>query len=107
MVTESQLRLPAAVQMGSAGAVWQDWQRSLRAEAASLTAQAGRELTVNVAELQAFDSSVLSLLLNSARLCAEHGLVLRIEGSPAKLRELARLYGVDELLWPAAVTATS
>ncbi|MBN8504148.1 MAG: STAS domain-containing protein [Burkholderiales bacterium] len=103
MVTDSQLRLPATVQMSSAGAVWQDLQRCLQAEAASLTAHAGHELPVNLAELQAFDSSALSLLLSSARLCAEHGLKLRIEGAPAKLRELARLYGVEELLWPSAV----
>lgn len=100
-MTDSLLRLPATVQMGNAGAVWQDWERGLRAEAAGVTAQAGRELQVNAGELQAFDSSVLSVLLSGARLCAEHGLKLRIEAAPAKLRELARLYGVDELLWPA------
>ncbi len=100
-MTESLLRLPATVQMGNAGAVWQDWSRSLQAEAAGLGAQAGRELRVNAAELQAFDSSVLSLLLSGARLCTEHGLQLVVEGAPAKLRELAKLYGVDELLWPA------
>jgi phospholipid transport system transporter-binding protein len=102
MVTDSLLRLPASVQMGNAGAVWQDLSRSLEAEAAGLATQAGRDLHVNAAELQAFDSSVLSLLLNSARLCAGHGLQLRVEGAPAKLRDLAKLYGVDELLWPAA-----
>ena len=95
----------ATVQMGNAGAVWQDWERALRAEAAGVTAQAGSELQVNAAELQAFDSSVLSVLLSGARLCAEHGLKLRTESAPTQLRDLARLYGVDELLWPANAQA--
>lgn len=98
---DSLLRLPATVLMSNAAAVWAELGRSLRAEAAGLTAQAGRELQLNAGELADFDSSVLSLLLSGARLCTEHGLQLRVLGEPAALRELARLYGIDELLWPA------
>jgi len=98
---DSLIRLPASVLLANVASVWADWQRSLSAEAAGVTAQAGRELQVNAAELSEFDSSVLSLLLSGARLCAEHGLRLRVQGAPDKLRELAKLYGIDELLWPA------
>lgn len=98
---DSLIRLPASVLLANAAAVWADWQRTLSAEAAGITAQAGRELQVNAAELLDFDSSVLSLLLSAARLCTEHGLRLKVLGAPVKLRELARLYGIDELLWPS------
>lgn len=102
---DSLLRLPAAVLLNNAAAVWAELQNSLRAEAAGLTAQAGRELQLNATELVDFDSSVLSLLLSGARLCAEHGLRLQVLGEPQSLRALARLYGIDELLWPAQVPA--
>ncbi len=98
---ESLIRLPACVQLANAATLWLDWERTLRAEAAGITAQAGQELQVNASELQDFDSSALSLLLGAGRLCAEHGLRLRVMGAPTKLRELARLYGIDGLLWPA------
>lgn len=100
-MADSLIRLPARVRLAQAAAIWREWQRSLLAEAAGVTAQAGRELRVNAAELQDFDSSVLSLLLSTARLCSEHGLRLRVVGAPAKLRELAGLYGIDDLLWPS------
>jgi phospholipid transport system transporter-binding protein len=95
---DSLLRLPATVLLGNVAQLWREWQASLRAEAAGVTAEAGRELQVNAAELQRFDSSVLSLLLSSARLCAEHGLQLRVQAAPDKLRELAKLYGIEELI---------
>jgi phospholipid transport system transporter-binding protein len=96
---DSLLRLPATVRLANAGALWRDWQRSLQAEANALTAQAARELHINAGELLDFDSSVLSLLLSGARLCTEHGLQLRVQNAPAKLVELAGLYGVQDLLW--------
>lgn len=99
------LRLPATVQLANASALWREWEAKLRAEAAGVSAQAGHEVRINAAELTAFDSSALSLLLSCARLCREHGLQLEIHGAPSALRDLARLYGLDELLWPAAVVA--
>jgi phospholipid transport system transporter-binding protein len=93
------------VLLTNVSALWADWQRSLKAEAAGVTAQAGRELQVNAAELSQFDTSVLSLLLSASRLCKEHGLALRVMGAPDKLRQLAKLYGIDELLWPSELAA--
>ncbi|WP_164846022.1 STAS domain-containing protein [Inhella crocodyli] len=99
------LRLPATVQLANASALWREWESKLRAEAAGVSAQAGREVRLNAAELTAFDSSALSLLLSCARLCRQHGLNLEVHSAPPALRDLARLYGLDVLLWPGAVPA--
>jgi phospholipid transport system transporter-binding protein len=40
------------------------------------------------------------VLLNAARLCAAEGVRLHVKQVPPKLQELARVYGVGELLWP-------
>ncbi len=99
---DSLLRLPASVLLAQAAALSRQWQTSLRAEAAGVAAAAGREVQISAAELVNFDSSVLSLLLGCARVCHQHGLALRVQDAPAPLRELAQLYGVDELIWPVA-----
>jgi phospholipid transport system transporter-binding protein len=97
------LKLPASVRMDEVPALWASLQASLRAEAAQLRSAAGAQLRISAAELQQFDSSVLSLLISAARLCAEQGLQLSLQEVPAKLQELARVYGVAELLWPELV----
>jgi phospholipid transport system transporter-binding protein len=102
---EAFLRLPATVQLANAAVLWREWEAKLRAEATCVSAQAGQQVGINASELTAFDSSALSLLLSCARLCAQHGLRLEIRDAPAALRDLARLYGLEELLWPAAVPA--
>ncbi|MCV2356207.1 STAS domain-containing protein [Paucibacter sp. B2R-40] len=94
------LKLPSSVRVDAAPALWSSLQASLRAEAAQVSNGAGAELSINAAELQQFDSVVLTLLLSAARLCADLGLHLRVLNVPAKLQELARVYGVAELLWP-------
>ncbi len=102
---EALLRLPATVLLANASALWREWQAKLAAEAAGVGAQAGREVHLNASELADFDSSALSLLLACARLCRQHGLGLRVHGAPQGLRDLARLYGIEALLWPAEVAA--
>lgn len=97
----SSLRLPASVLLPQAASLWQQWQASLSAEAAGVAAGAGQEVRVSAADLKEFDSSALSLLLGCARVCRQHGLNLAVQDAPALLRDLARLYGVDELIWPA------
>ncbi|MBB5203318.1 phospholipid transport system transporter-binding protein [Inhella inkyongensis] len=99
---ESLLRLPANVLLAQAGALWSQWQASLKAEAAGVAAAAGREVQISAAELSDFDSSVLSLLLGCARLCQQHGLALKVHAAPPALEDLARLYGVHELIWSPA-----
>ena len=45
-------------------------------------------------------AGVLTLLLSAVRLSEQLGLQLQIHEVPAKLQELARVYGVDAALWP-------
>jgi len=97
------LKLPVRVRLDDASAVWDGLSASLRAEAAQVRSAAGTEVQINAAELQQFDSSVLSVLLNAARLCVAEGVTLQIKQVPTKLQELARVYGVGELLWPELV----
>jgi phospholipid transport system transporter-binding protein len=95
----STLQLPARVLMSDADLAWRALQAALRAEAAQVKSAAGQELRLSAAALTDFDSSALSLLLNAARFAAEQGLRLVLADAPAKLQELARVYGVAELLW--------
>ncbi len=48
--------------------------------------------------LNTLDSSAIALLLECRRIAAAGGKSLPIDGLPAKLGELARLYGVADLL---------
>ena len=59
---------------------------------------AGTEVVVDAAALQRFDSSALAVLLELRRQCLAAGKGLRVSGLPARLRDLAGLYGVGELL---------
>jgi len=86
--------------MDGARAAWAQMSPALRAEAAQVLAAAGREVRLSAAELTDFDSSALSLLLSAARQCNDQGVTLKLNDAPDKLRELARVYGVAELLWP-------
>lgn len=97
----SSLKLPARLRMDGARATWAQMSPALRAEAAQVLAAAGREVRLSAAELTDFDSSALSLLLSAARQCSEQGAMLKLTDAPEKLRELARVYGVAELIWPA------
>jgi len=76
----SGLKLPARLRMDGARAAWAQMSPALRAEAAQVLAAAGRQ-------------------------CSEQGATLKLDDAPEKLRELARVYGVSELLWPPAAAA--
>ena len=97
----SMLTLPSRVRLDDASSVWAGLSSSLRAEAAQVRTAAGSEVHISAAELKQFDSAVLSVLLSAARLCANEGVTLQVKQVPPKLQELARVYGVSELLWPA------
>ena len=99
----SGLKLPSRLRTDGARAAWAQMSPALRAEAAQVLAAAGREVRLSAAELTDFDSSALSLLLSAARQCREQGATLKLNDAPETLRELARVYGVAELLWPANV----
>jgi phospholipid transport system transporter-binding protein len=101
----STLKLPPRLRMDDARTAWAQMSPALRAEAAQVLAPAGREVRLSAAALTDFDSSALSLLLSAARQCSEQGAALKLDDAPEKLRELARVYGVAELLWAPPVTA--
>ncbi len=55
-------------------------------------------LRIDASALQAYDSSTIALLLQARRLAQAAGRGFEVAGAPAKLTELARLYGVEALL---------
>ena len=59
---------------------------------------AGEELRVDFSQVGSVDSAAVSLLLGWARAAQRVQQVLRVKGLPEDLLNLARLYGVAELL---------
>jgi phospholipid transport system transporter-binding protein len=55
-------------------------------------------LQVDASQLQDFDSSTIALLLHARRQAQAAGRGFEVAGAPAQLAQLARLYGVEELL---------
>lgn len=68
------------------------------AEATALLAQLDGADAVDASQLQAVDTATLALLLEARRRAEARGATFQVTGAPPKLRALARLYGVDELL---------
>lgn len=62
------------------------------------------DVVADAAALHQFDSSALAVLLECRRRTLAAGKVFSVHGAPARLRELAELYGVAELI-PSAATA--
>ena len=60
--------------------------------------QAADEPVLDASALQALDTAALALLLACQRQAAAGGRTLRLDNPPAKLSQLARLYGVESLL---------
>jgi phospholipid transport system transporter-binding protein len=55
-------------------------------------------LAVDASALAVFDTAALAVLLQAKRLALAGGRAFEVQGAPAKLRQLAQLYGVGELL---------
>ncbi len=85
------LLLPATVTLREAN-------DTLRMLTQTLQREGGASLTVDASGLQQFDTSALAVLLECARVAQAAGKSFTVHGAPAKLSELARLYGVDQLL---------
>ncbi|HEU4458933.1 MAG TPA: STAS domain-containing protein [Methylibium sp.] len=71
----------------------------------TLESEADALLIVDGSQLQRFDSSALAVLLECRRLAEAWGKSFELRAVPDKLAELARLYGIDELLAPASQSA--
>jgi phospholipid transport system transporter-binding protein len=69
---------------------------------AQLTAETGAELVVDASAMERFDSSALAVLLQLRRDALTQGKTFSVKGLPQRLRELAGLYGVADLLTAAA-----
>ena len=67
----------------------------------ALRAQPGGAVVADAAALQKFDSSALAVLLDCRREALSVGKTFSVKSLPTRLRDLATLYGVAELL-PAA-----
>ena len=62
------------------------------------------QLVADASGLREFDSSALALLLACRREAVAAGKAFSVQGLPARLRQLADLYGVAELI-PASAAA--
>ncbi|MGE0347672.1 STAS domain-containing protein [Hydrogenophaga sp.] len=64
----------------------------------ALARHAGPVVTISTEALQVFDSSALAVLLELRRRLVAQGRALKVNGWPPRLKELAALYGIQELL---------
>ena len=65
---------------------------------AGIRAEMSNKVVVDASALARFDSSALAVLLQCRREVMALGKGLTINGLPAKLRELASLYGIQTLI---------
>ena len=74
----------------------------LRMLVQGLPLQSGPDVVVDASGLSRFDSSALAVLLEFRRETLALGKRLSIQSLPSRLGDLAKLYGIDALLAPAA-----
>lgn len=92
------LTLPAVL----THAVAAGFARDLKPE---LFAGGPAEVVADAGALQQFDSSALAVLLECRRHALAAGRQFSVRGVPERLRVLAELYGVAELIPPATAAA--
>lgn len=73
-------------------------QDTLRMLSQALQRDGGEALTLDASPLRELDSGALAVLLECKRLAQAWGKGFAVHGAPPKLLELAKLYGVDQLL---------
>jgi len=88
------LKLPVSLLHDQANACLAQWVKQLPAALPSAVA-------LDASALVEFDSSVLAVLLGLRRELVSRGSALQVDSMPQRLRELAALYGVMDLLQPA------
>jgi phospholipid transport system transporter-binding protein len=93
------LQLPAVTALEQTPALMREIDALLAA------APGGAALQLDATAMTEFDTSAIALLLHAQRAAKERGVTFELQGAPAKLRELAELYGVEELL-PLGPAAT-
>ncbi len=93
--------LPASLTLDEARKVMARLGDELRRPGADAASNASVvDCVVDASGLEHFDSSALAILIECHRLAARRpgGGSLRIDGAPQALKELARLYGLTELV---------
>jgi phospholipid transport system transporter-binding protein len=90
----SPLKLPTSLLHDQAEACLTQWVKQLPAALPPSVA-------LDASGLAEFDSSALAVLLGLRRVLTQKGSALQVEGMTPRLRELASLYGVMDLLQPA------
>ena len=95
------MQLPATATLAEADTLLLALTSALKAAAPAV----GVSLRIDASALQHFDTSLVALLLHTRRAAQAGGGAVEIVGAPAKLADLARLYGVESLL-PLATSAS-
>jgi phospholipid transport system transporter-binding protein len=90
------LALPEKLTQDQARACLEQYKQRMTKESA--------RVVIDATALQQFDSSALAVLLELRRECVRLGKSLVIQSLPQRLTDLARLYGIDNLLVPASVS---
>ena len=80
----------------------QEAMATLRLLTQAMKSEADGPVVVDASNLRQFDSSALALLLECQRAARAWGKPFALRHPPPKLAALAKLYGVDVLLMPAA-----
>ena len=83
--------LPASVTLKDAQAILETLRQSLAADT-------GDVWRIDAAPVTQLDTSALAVLLECSRIAAAAGRKLQIVNAPARMSDLAHLYGVDGLL---------
>jgi phospholipid transport system transporter-binding protein len=94
----SDLKLPPTLMHAQADACLSQWISQLQGHADPAQTEPVR---VDASALSDFDSSALAVLLGLRRVAKAQGRAVLVEGMSARLRELATLYGVLDLLQAA------
>jgi phospholipid transport system transporter-binding protein len=91
------LKLPPTLMHEHADACLAQWVSHLQGKANLVQPE---PVLVDASALSDFDSSALAVLLGLRRVAKAQGRSVLVEGMSARLRELATLYGVLDLLQP-------
>jgi phospholipid transport system transporter-binding protein len=91
MSADATLALPAALTLREA-------RSALDSLSSAIASASESTITVDARALTLIDSASLAVLLECRRLAQARGRGFEVQGAPARLVDLARLYGVDQLL---------
>ena len=80
---------------------------TLRMLSQALPGEPDTGVVIDASPLQQFDTSALAVLLECQRLARAWGKGFSVRQAPPKLAALAKLYGVDQLLFAADTAAAA